>query len=286
MSDTNSIVASLETDGNKEAIDGLEAIFATENDFFSGLETEESTVEETSTETVAAVVEEAVEEVVEETVAEGDPDQGAALQLFKALKDPNLSPYILDYLNKGKHPTNAADEAFNPLVEIRKAFPEGYENIADQLAPALVKVVDKMVEDRTKPIQEDADKRIFADNVKTVTITYNEFAKSELGLDKIPDNYEKELSTLVKQFPYNGEGKLQDYTKNLLYMAKGKLGVPKATTTVDKSTETAPVQKQKSPLSKLAAAPKPSGVQSSGTSKPTKLNLTDAFDAALRSLTK
>lgn len=273
----NSIMEAIGNENNTESLNGLEAFFESESDLFSGLDLEETT-------TIAETV-----EVVETTSAPAPASQTqeaeTALQLFRSLKDPALAPHVIAFLNQGAVPKKGED-AYNPIMEIKNAFPEGYENIAETLSPALLKVVDRLVEERIAPVRQSADDLTYQRNAEIVTNEYKSFAKTELGVEAIPANFEKELQTLVKHFPYSGEGSIQSYTRNLLYMAKGKLGAPQVTKTeASVKPEAVPVpQKQGSPLSKLASAPKPSGVVPKATSQPVKITLNDAFDAALRSI--
>lgn len=254
-----------------------------EDDFLASLEpgteeTTETTVEPAVADTKA---EDGVKPAEKAPTSDLDAEEAkSAVQLFKALKDPALAPHILAYLNSqnvDRTVEKPKEETYNPLIEIRAAFPEGYENIADQLAPALVKVVDKLVEDRVAPVRAKTNEITYQENAARVQDSYDKFAKEHLGVDKVPQNYDNEIAGLAKQFPWSGEGTIETYTQNLLFMAKGKLGVPEGA----KKADSTAVKKQASPLQKIANAPKPSGDSSIGSSKPARLSITQAFDAAL-----
>ncbi len=239
-------------------------------------------------ETPETVIETAKDEKVDESVkptlelennSEASAEASTALQIFRGLQDPTLAPLIIAHFNKTLG-TSTPEEAFNPLIELKKAFPEGYEDMAERLTPAIIKVVDKLVELRVEPVRKNNDDILLEKTTGQVQTVYGNFIKEDLGLEGValPPNYESEMKGLVQKFPWDGKLDVQDYTKNLLYMAKGKLGVPA------KAVET--VTKTKSPVEQLARSPKPSGVVPQSSTPRPKLSVEDAFNTAFASLRK
>ena len=227
---------------------------------------------------------EAPKEEVPQTKTLGDADSAAALQLWQALKDPELAPTILEFLGRQNKPKEPEKDITTLLKE---SLPDDYAHLAEILAPALAKTVDVLVDGKTKGLQESAEQIARRDNEAIVRNVYDSFAKDVLGLEAIPEVLDQEIAKSINDFPYTGKGSFEDYTRSLLYLAKGKLDLHNKAVNTPSSQQKGPNSAAQNSSKVISQAARISRTPAQGldnstpqNNRATKMTLEEAMNAA------
>ncbi len=169
---------------------------------------------------------------------EEDPEELAnALQLYKALKNPETSGQIVELIAKQggfvkevqKAETKAeVKEIAKDLGDLLKeSLGTEFEFLADKLAPALKKYLTGEFEKQQADIRESLDnqerERLQNQSSKILTKISVDF----FGEEALPDNVSQEMSRLMDKIPAQPDMSTKEYLELIFDTAKGRLGLTK-----------------------------------------------------------
>jgi hypothetical protein len=211
-------------------------------------------------------------------------EQEQATQLFRALKNPETAPRVIEIMAKeaGFEKITTKKEAAEVKDDVLDALKESlgtdFDFLADKLAPAIKKIVDSKLAENTRDIrdrlsQEDENKLANAADKKQTTI-----AREYFDAEVLPDNILDEMSKMMDKVNPSKDMSVEEYVENIFYAVAGKLHL---TPTTKSSTEKANKNRSDAP-SRLA---------SSGTKQPVgvavgskKMGLDEAVRSAVESM--
>lgn len=185
---------------------------------------------------------------VEEAPAEekeSPEDLANALQLYKALKNPETSGSVIEYLAKQGGFVKQAQQAetkaeVKEVAEdlqdyLKESLGVEFEFLADKIAPALKKFLGKEFERQQADIRESLltqeREKVEAQSTRILTKLSTDF----FGTEVLPDNVSKEMSRLMDKIPAQQDMSTKEYLELIFDTAKGRLGLVKASAKPDTS---------------------------------------------------
>lgn len=240
---------------------------------------EETTTEETSTEeeTTEPVEEAKKNEPTSEEIQE-------ALNLTRALKDPQLAPALIEYLatrsgfTKSEVLKATPKEQKEIVKEIAAILPPGFEYLEESLVPAIKRLIKEGVETETKDLRAS----VAQDNVKrlekVVLDTTTEFGKLHYDGKDVPNSVILEVNRLSNIYLPTPGTDPKEHVMNLLNLAKARVDPNNSSSTkvVTKKVTTPSVKNQLS-------SQKTATDSGSSNTKP-KLSLDDSIQEALKAM--
>lgn len=228
-----------------------------------------------------------VEETKDEKVAEpektetpvedlSDADLKAAKDLFKALKNPDQSKGVIEYLAKtagllNKAETVAEAEAVEDamLTKVRKHLGEENEWLTPRIAALLKDAIKDQVEEAVKDIREESVR------AREEKATNDALVATQKLADKYPDVDEAMYARMMSEMENLKPGKLSidDYFEKLYILAGGSKAAKKAAETPIRKTSPDPISQLGSEGKGSVASPPPG-------SKP--MSLRDAVEHAAK----
>lgn len=191
-------------------------------------------------------VEEKKEKVkVEEKKSELDLETQQALQLLKALQNPETAKDTLAFLNsqinKTTEKTGETKQAVakDVITLLRENTSEQYHFLVDNLAKGIEAVINQKVQEGISPVKSAVDNATLAQSAKEVDAATTAFQKEHRIKDET-DPIWVEIAKLSGELPWNGKGDIGTYLGRLHTIAtKGQAETDKIVKTVKKIEENA-----------------------------------------------
>lgn len=162
-------------------------------------------------------------------------DINNAKELFKALRDPEKAPGIIEYLAKqsGFEKKVAAVETKKEAIEVKDDILETLKTeLGDEfdfLSPRLGKALDKIlavkIAEHTKDIKETLEKGAREKTASEVSLAYGDLARAHFGKDEIPGEVQTVMSELMGKYPPSSNMTPKEYLTDMLNGAASRLGI-------------------------------------------------------------
>jgi DNA-directed RNA polymerase beta subunit len=217
-----------------------------------------------------------------------------AIQLMKALDNPETAPTVVDYLARQLgyiKPPETKTEVKEVKNAIHEALRESLSDkdtaldmsfLADKLAPAIEKILKTQLAESQKDIRESFERQE-ADKLKSQSASAIEKVSTDFfgAGESLPPAVEKEMSSFMDKVAPSADMTVKEYIELAFHSAVGKLGLTK----VD------PKQKQRTSTNRTDAASRLASERSpaeenlkTDTSKP--MSRKDAIKAAIEAVEK
>jgi hypothetical protein len=245
----------------------------------------------------AVVVEEKPKEekpkVETKTKEQEDEEKSIAEQgkeLMKALRDPAKAPIVIKFLAESAGykkdeviPTTKAEvKALRDdiLDDLKEGLGEEFNIVAERLAPALEKILNKQLEKsqqdiRAKMLEQEQEK--LQNQSATVLTT---LSQDFFGEPDIPDNVQKAMSSFMDRVSPSPGSSIRDYIEDAFHYSIGKLGLQKTDSKTKARTERARTDAS----SHLASERAPS--ESTLKASPKPMTRQEAIEAAIKAVEK
>ncbi len=233
----------------------------------------------------------------EEKKDEESPEELAnALQLYKALKDPETSPSIIEFIAKqGGYTKQAAtaetkaevkEVAKGLVVDLKETLGPEFEFLADKIAPAIEKHLKREFEAQQADIREKLEaqeqEKLEAQSARVLAKLSTDF----FGEEQLPDNVTQEMSKLMDKIKPEPDMSTKEYLELIFDAAKGRLGLTKANVKSVKEKETKTEKNRTDAASRLASDRSGSRVGVPVASPSKTGSLKSAIQAAMDSLSE
>lgn len=184
-------------------------------------------------------VEKKIEKPTEKTQEERDADaleHAQALQLYKALKDPDQREGVIEFIAKqagySRLPIETKAELKEAKDEIKGALKEAlgdeFDFLSDKLGPALDKIItaklkDGLAETRAAIEAQEQEKLNSQSEKALVKLSKDFFGEGA----ELPEAVKKGMSTFMDRVPADPDMSVGDYLEYAFFSTIGKLGLVK-----------------------------------------------------------
>jgi hypothetical protein len=213
-----------------------------------------------------------------------------ATQLYSMLKDPAQGPAVLDWLArqagydkvKVETKTEVQEVKHGILEDLKESFGPELEFLADKLAPALEKVLNKKLEENTQDIRDSIQQAELEKLTAKSDATYKALSKDFFQTDEPPAEVTARINELIDEMPPSKGMTIDKYMTNLFHIAVGEKGLSKKTAADRANTDRAN-RNRTDAASRLASERVTRGQE--GVSVPkSKMSLTDSVTAAMEAV--
>jgi Fe2+ transport system protein B len=175
---------------------------------------------------------------VEETNDEDKTIAEQGRQLMLALKDPEKAPIVIKFLAEQAGYTKSevipqskaeVKEMKNEILEdLREGLGEEFSIIADRLAPAIEKILNKQLEKSQADIREKFQEQETEKTRNQASAVITNLTTDFFGADaELPDEVSKEMSKFMDRVSPSPGSSIKEYVEDSFHFAIGKLGLQK-----------------------------------------------------------
>lgn len=160
-----------------------------------------------------------------------ETEQIQAQQLFKALKDPEQAPQIIEFIAKqagyGKIETpKEAQEAKDAVLEaLQESLGPDFEFLTPKLSKAINKILETKLTEHTRDIREDIAQEREAKIRTETTSAYTTISQKYFGKDEMPQNIMSEMSKLMEYYKPAAGMNVSEYLNDMLQTAAARLDI-------------------------------------------------------------
>ncbi len=217
-------------------------------------------------------------------------EEEQARQLFAALKDDSKAPVVLEHFAKMAGYTKKeletatkkeAEEIKDDIQSVlRESLGPELEALADRLAPALDKLIDKKLKDNTKDIRDSLAANEAKKLEDVALFTKKQLAQDYFKNDDIPEDIMSDMSKMMDKIDPRAGTSVGEYIETIFHAVISKRGITKATAgtkeKIEKNRNDAP--------SRLASEGR--GSPTEGVAPAKKMSLDAAIQAAAETVGK
>lgn len=231
---------------------------------------------------------------VEDTEAEDALLAQQGKDLMLALKDPVKAPIVIKFLaeqagysksevKEGPQSKTEVKELKNDILDdLREGLGEEFSIIADRLAPAIEKILNKQLEksqaDIRANLQEQEAEKLRGQSAAVI----EKLTESFFGSDKeLPDEVSKEMSNFMDRVAPAPNSTIKEYVEDSFHYAVGKLGLTKAN-----KTSAEKVQRNRSDASSRLASERVPSTSSLSKVNAKTMTRQEAIQAAIEAVNK
>jgi hypothetical protein len=232
----------------------------------------------------------------DKTVDPTEVEKAQALELWNSLKDPEKAPAIIEFIAKQAGYTKAelkeasktkegAAEVKDDIQEIlRESLGKDLEAVADRLAVAIGKILDKKIPEATKDLREKESLRESAVHEAAAQSETDKISTEYFGGKGIPADVEKAMTELMDEMPPSSTISADKYVRKIFNSVAGERGLTKQTQTQQQTRN----KNQGDAVSRLASKPNASGhvPDKSGAGSASTKSLSQIVDDAMEEVAK
>jgi hypothetical protein len=215
-----------------------------------------------------------------------------ALKLFKALKNPDTRGTVIEFLAKNagyekkgalETKTDVKEAAADLTSSMKEGLGEQFEFLADKLAPAIEKYLEKKRQEDLVEIKATLEaqerEKLEGQSAKAISKLTSDFFGEDVEL---PSNVQNEMSKFMDKVPPSQDLSVKEYVELAFNAAIGKLGLSKADKTKDKK-----IEKNRSDVAGRLASDRSASRTAEAVTSPSKtMNRREAIEAAMEAASK
>lgn len=216
-----------------------------------------------------------------------DLEQKQAREIFKALKDPERAPALIEFIAKQAgydkvETKREAQEAKDSILEtLKESLGPEFEFLTSRLSPAITKILDEKLAEHTRDIRQsiyqEKEEKI---RVET-TAGFTELAQSYFGKDVMPNNLMSKMGELMEIYPPSHNVTVKDYLKDIMFSAAARINLDLKTIRNQKNNSSIVERNRTDAVSRLASERGVTNSQVVGASHNQKMSLTDSIKKAM-----
>lgn len=255
---------------------------------------EESTQPEQETKDAGKENESSSEEPQLELQDIQDAEQGKVL--IRALRDPNTSLQVIDYIARQsgytkietKQEVKAAARDINSILE--ENLGEEFKFLAPKLGPAIKESLEALLESKqgtsstqVQALQARLEKQELKEIQQETQKTHVAISQEYFGSDDMPDNVVKAMSKAMDEFPPTDASMTPErYYRRIFQLVSGELGLSKKNARAASGSSSDKITRnQNDSVARNLTSQSRGIVPTEGTNGPRKLSLKDAVQLAV-----